>query len=296
MESIINYFYNLIPENLKERYGGFLFTVNEDRYLLCQIITSIESVNKIYNLLIQNKIGNFIIINNKNNEMVSTKEGIEYILYKVRCEADETLNFNETINIRIPANNIWSKIWSERIDYYEIQINELAQNKWIIKNSVYYYIGLAENAIAIANKYEKFLNEHDYAIQHYRMNVPVKKGEYFNPNNMLIDISVRDIAEYIKSAFFNNSKETDMYINYILSLPLDEKLANLLFARLLYPSYYFDLFDEIILNEREENEILDIIKDNQKFERFLRELYMKLSIKYKMIYINWLKKGAIAPR
>ena len=39
------------------------------------------------------------------------------------------------------------------------------------------------------------------AIQHYRMRVPVTKGEYFNPTNMLIDVSVRDIAEYIKARF-----------------------------------------------------------------------------------------------
>ena len=290
MESIINYFYNLNPENLKERFGGLLFNVNEDRYLLCEVIQDPEVVIKIYNHLIQNKIGNFMIINNRNNEMISIQEEKKYVLFKIRCIEDDTLTLNESINIRISGNSIWSKIWSERIDYYEIQINELGQNKWIVLNSVNYYIGLAENAIAIANKFESTLTEKDYAIQHYRMNVPIKKGYYFNPNNMLIDIAVRDVAEYIKSSFFNNSREVSLYTNYITSLLLDDKMANLLLARLLYPSYYFDLFDDIILNEKKEEELIEIIREHQKFESFLREVYVKLSIKHNMVYINWLKK------
>jgi len=290
METIIHHFYNLDPENIKERHGGLLFNVNEDRYLLCEIIDDPQKIIDIYNLLMQNKIGNFIIVYNKEQEMVSIQEERKYILFKIRCLQDETLTLNETINIRIPGNSIWSKIWSERIDYYEVQINELAQNKWILLNSVYYYIGLAENAITIANKYESLLSENDYAIQHYRMNVPIKKGYYFNPNNMLIDIAVRDVAEYIKSSFFNKTKEQSVYINYILSLPLDEKLANLLLARLLYPSYYFDIFDDVILSEKKEEQLLDIIQDHQRYEAFLREIYQKLSMKYSMVYINWLKK------
>jgi len=294
MESIINHYYHLVPENLKKRYGGFLFYVEEERYLLVEVLNETELL-KIYQILINHHIGNFIIINNIEGNQISKQDDKNYLLFKIRCNENENMTLKETINIHISGSNIWSKVWGERINYYEIQINELAQDKKVVLDSINYYIGLAENAITIANKYEKELNEHDYAIQHYRMYVPVKKGDYFNPNNMLIDISIRDIAEYIKSSFFNNPKDNNDYLEFILSLPLDQKKANFLLARLLYPSYYFDLFDEIILEERDEHDLIPVIKESKEYELFLKELYEKLTIKYQMIYIEWLKKGTKVP-
>jgi len=295
MKRIINNYYNLYPDEIKYRYGGVFFVINDISYLLTETTHEPQAILNIYELLFKNHIGNFLLINNLAGNAVSVEANKFYILYKIRCEVDETLMLKETIKISANGTAGWSKLWSERINYYEVQINELAQDKLAILQSINYYIGLAENAIAIAAKMEKELDEKDYAIQHYRMNVPVKKGEYFNPSNMLIDINVRDIAEYIKSSFFNNSRTPEEYINYLLALPLDVKKANLLLARLLYPTYYFDLFDEIVLNEREEKELIPIINEVHRYERFLINLYEKLSTKTPIIYIEWLKKGTKVP-
>ena len=294
MENIINYFYNLFPETIKNSFGGFLFQVEEKNYLLVEIVSEKEIAN-VYQLLMQNKIGNYILVNNKDKKVISEYEDKKYLLFYIRCNFNETIMFNETLNINTSGNNIWSKIWGDRIDYYEIQINELGQDKHIVLSSIYYYIGLAENAIAIADKFETQLDQNDYSIQHYRMNVPVLKGDYYNPNNMLVDISIRDIAEYIKSSFFSNMKDQDFYLDYIFSLNLDNKKANLLLARLLYPSYYFDIFDEVILNERDEHDLIEIIKENERFEYFIKRIYFELSKRFQMVNIDWIKKGATAP-
>jgi len=289
MKNIINYYYNLYPEVIKNRYGGFLFIVNNEKYLLTQVVGQAERIKYIYDLLIRVGIGNYIIVNNQSAEYYSTHNHHEYILFRIRCIAEETMMIKDTINIPAPGKSLWSNMWSERINYYERQINELGQDKKTILQTVNYYIGLAENAITIANNYEKELNTGDYALQHHRMHVPITKGDYFNPNNMLIDIRVRDAAEYVKSSFFNDAKTPDEYLYYLLSLSLDNKKANLLLARLLYPTYYFDLFDEIILGDRDEGELIGIINEVHKYERFLKAVYTQLSQRFHMINIEWLK-------
>jgi len=296
MENIIYYYYNLIPEDIKNRYGGFLFYANDEKYLLTEVKQKPEEVLQIYDILLRSNIGNYIIVNNKEGNQITKQDNTNYILYRVRCEDDDLLTRKELFNIKEKGNNLWSNTWGDRIDYYEIQINEIGQEKNVILKSINYYIGLAENSIAIASKYEKDLNEDDYSLQHYRMNVPILRGEYYNPNNILLDINVRDVAEYVKSSFFNTSKDVDDYIDYILSFDLDNKKANLLFARLLYPTYYFDLFDEVIFNEKEEDELIPIINEAHKYERFISNIYLELSERYQMIYIPWIKKRAKAPR
>ena len=85
--------------------------------------------------------------------------------------------------------------------------------KKLILDSVNYYIGLAENAIFIANK---FYDGSESYIQHYRIGVPVKYADYFNPTNLVGDVYVRDIAEYIKSSFLVR-REDSFYIEYLSS-------------------------------------------------------------------------------
>lgn len=292
MEKIINFYYNLYPNELQKMYNGFYFLINSYKFLLIELVLPKNNILDIYEKLIQNNIGYFIIITNKDNNPVSSFENKEYILFQINGDDKEILKFGEQIYIPSKSDVNWGKLWSDRIDYYEIQINELAQDKKIILESIYYYIGLAENAIYIANKYLN-IPENESIIQHYRMNVPIRKGDYFNPGNMLSDIYVRDIAEYIKNSFFCEKKEDDYYLEYINSFKYSEESANLLLARILYPSYYFDIFDEIILNNKEEDELIMIIKLCYDFEDLLIKIYNLLQKKYPIIYINWIRKKTI---
>lgn len=290
MENIINYYYDFYPKTINKMYGGFYFENNNSKYLLVELITDQKYILEIYELLMKNRINNYIIIYNKDNNVITNHNDKNYILFIINCKTNEILKFDEQIFIPVNSKINWSKMWSERIDYYEIQINELAQDKKIVLYSVYYYIGLAENAIYIAGIHEKEVGS-ECAIQHYRMHVPITKGEYFNPCNMLVDVLVRDVAEYIKSSFFLEKRDKSYYIDYIKTLFLTNLTANLLLARLLYPSYYFDLFDEIILNDHNENELLLIVDRQKDYEIFLKQIYKELSQSYNMININWLKKG-----
>ncbi|MDD2208144.1 MAG: hypothetical protein PHU45_02150 [Bacilli bacterium] len=290
MENIINYYYNFYPETISRMYGGFYFENNNLKYLLVELITDSKKVLEIYELLMVNGIKNYIIIYNKDNNIITNHYDKNYILFIINCKINDILRFDDQFLIPVNKNINWSEMWSERINYYEIQINELAQDKKIVLHSVYYYIGLAENAIYIAGIYEDKVSS-ECGVQHYRMHVPITKGEYYNPNNMLVDVLVRDVAEYIKSSFFLEKRDNNYYIDYIKTLLLTDLTANLLLARLLYPSYYFDIFDDIILNDYSETELLSITDRQKDYEIFLNHIYMELSRNFNMVNINWLKKG-----
>ncbi len=293
MKSIINYYYNLYPEKIQKIYGGFYFELNDYSYLLTELKVHGSHILKIYQILINNKITNFLIINNNEGHPISSHDEKEYILYHLNCDYKATLKFEDQIYIKFPSEIHWGQLWSERINYYEVQINELAQEKKIILDSVNYYIGLAENAIYLANKNYEDTNSY---IQHYRINIPVKYVDYYNPNNLIGDVYVRDIAEFVKSSFFYERKSNSFYLEYLNSFNYSKTTANLLMARLLYPSYYFDIFDEIILKDKSEKLLLSVLKMCYEFEELLANVYALLEAKYNIDHISWIKKRAIALR
>lgn len=147
---------------------------------------------------------------------------------------------------------------------------------------------MAENAIYMANKIEK--NDEILTLCRYRISYPNYSRDYYNPLNYIFDLRIRDIAEYIKSKFFSNE---DVYddINYILNnYKLSDYEYKMFYVRLLYPSYYFDLFEDCILDNKEEKELINIIKLTDKYEIFLKDVYYLISKFTYIDKIDWIIK------
>ena len=107
-----------------------------------------------------------------------------------------------------------------------------------------------------------------------------------------IDDGSRTISESIellkklKSVGFNNVILTP---HFILDSTYNSNYeANMLYARLLYPTYYFDIYEKVIEDLKEESELLDIINKVDEYELFLKEAYFELSRMYKIEQINWI--------
>lgn len=62
----------------------------------------------------------------------------------------------------------------------------------------------------------------------------------------------------------------------------------MLYARLLYPSYYFDIYEKVIENLKDESELLDIVSRVDEYELFLKDAYFELSKLYKIEQILWI--------
>ena len=62
----------------------------------------------------------------------------------------------------------------------------------------------------------------------------------------------------------------------------------MLYARLLYPSYYFDIYEEVMNKERDEEDLVRVIKKADLYEDFLKKAYLEIT-KYALIErIDWL--------
>ena len=288
MKNIINYYYNIIVNDFKKRDNSFIFYINENKYEFTEFYGNVNEVNKIYSIVnFYNKICDEIILN-KEQSILTYYENVPYILLKkIYCKEEkmqinDIINYDSLINIRDELR--WKKLWGEKLDYYELLLNQMKQKFFILKESFNYYLGLSELAINLLN-YVNYKNVR-FHISHKRID---KKNDLYNPLNIIIDSKVRDIAEYIKISFFNDEINEDEIIQIIISNIIEKDEIILLFARLIYPSYYFDIYENIYNQKSSEKELNKIIKKNAIYEAFLKKIYNNIKFIYNLPQIEFLE-------
>ncbi len=306
MKEIINYYYNfdIIDTEEHSNYTSFKY-LGEDFYFVFFNRTE-EELRDLVTLTNELKLKGIrchdIIINRLGN--VLTKVGDNYyILLKINSSKNEEINFitlceyidklklNST-NSKLYRNN-WGELWSKKIDYFEYQIKELGKDKSIILDSFSYYIGLAENAISYVNKINRVIgiSENDnIVLSHRRVFYPNTNLNYLNPLSFIFDLEVRDIAGYLKIEFFNGEDSLLDLITYLKIKKLTQYSYHMLYARLLYPSYYFDIYEDIMNNGADEEKLIPIIKKVDDYEIFLKEAYYEISKYTNLERIDWLLK------
>ena len=65
---------------------------------------------------------------------------------------------------------------------------------------------------------------------------------------------------------------------------------NLLVARILYPSFYFDKYDEIVNEEAQESSILKITSRIDEYEKYLQDIFSYLKKYYNIKDVGWIMK------
>lgn len=289
MENILNYYYQLNIIDIKKKDYYYLLTTDEyEQYIFNEIIDSNElkenldylnNTNVLYDLLILTKEGNITI--NYNDK--------EYALFKVRN--NENLNLLSFSNLITTGKLKWGTLWSNRADYYLEQIAEVVEQKEI-KYAMDYYISLAEIAISYFNTLSEIYNENTvtFTLSHHIVTSPIDKYMFYNPSNMCFDLSVRDIAEYIKESFFNDILTNYEILSLIDKINLNESLANYLLVRLIYPSYIFKLYDIFIETKELNKKFYEYMKKSREYETLLSTIYNKLKLKYSIkAYIYFFK-------
>ena len=303
MKNAIEYYYNLKPKEINNYHNYYYFYYNNYLYVLFLYNDEISKLNNIYNLATYlNNINiptHQIIINNK-NDIISIIDNKYYILYKILIN-----NYNKQIDIKdinyltniIINNNFntnWDILWSNKIDYLEYQINQSGKKYPLIVESFSYFVGLSENAISYFKNTILDIpksNDATGVITHKKIDINNTLFNLYDPINIVIDYKIRDIAEYIKISFFKDNFNIFKQLNYYFSHnQLSIYLVRLLFARILYPSFYFNLYDEILTNKKEETEILKITKRISDYENYLYQIYLYLFKLYQIPEVEWLKK------
>ena len=284
MKNILEFFYQIVLNDEINQQGYFFY--NNNLFELKEYKRSQEEIKGLVilnNYMLINNIKINRIILNINNEPLSFYNNKYYVLLKIdyRNVYNNCYNSYRSPNIKeldsLKRNN-WSLLWSVKVDYIEYQVSHLIHKYPILYKTVNYYIGLSENAIMAFN----MLNVHEELyISHRRLN------DVFDPTELVIDYKVRDISEYIKNTFFYKEDSYDEIINYIRTLRLEKMDYMLLYIRLLFPSYYFDMYYEI-LNGRREEDILLITSKASLYEKMLKDIYNIFKSYVNIINISWL--------
>lgn len=300
MKNWISYFYGINIDDIHQVKNRYKFKYDNSNYVLEKISVENEEnltdkVNEVYRfslyLLFNGFICNEIIIN-VNNEVITHIENQAFVLMKTFDNFEDVITLNDLNNSIVRLDNIevakkqndWKKLWSNKIDYFEYQISELGLKFPLIRESFSYFVGLTENGISLLN----FVKNNDLYLTHKRINTHSTYYDLYNPFNMILDTKVRDICDYFKDCFINDK---EMHIrDYIEKNQLTENEKQLFFIRMLYPSFYFDIYEEIMAGSAE-NKIKKLLYKIDKYELLLREL-MNYINQEKMIIpnIDWLKK------
>ena len=300
MKNIIEFFYNIRIQELHNKNDYYFFSINNKEFIFKPYYKDETIADSAYRLssMLSEKINVDNIIPNKYSSPITRIENTPYILILNKNQNIISLSTISNIsNIKIIntdyikdlERNNWEILWGNKIDYYEMQVNENYKKYPLIRESFDYFVGMGENAIAylVNTKLEVKPTIHDIKVpSHNNLH-----SSLYDPSNMILDHKARDLAEYIKYSFWNNNinifKELNEYFKYNFFSIYGIRV---LFSRILYPSFYFDIYDQIISEKKEEKELNTIISKINDYEYYLYNIYLYLKKFYDIPEINWLKK------
>ena len=304
MKETLEYYYGLDIESIEELDGKYHFKIENQDYFFVFYNRGIEELEDIINVsneMVKKGINVHKILINKNNSFLTKVGEYNYILFVVSNLNEEydifdMVKISEKLVLNNNKSNLyrnnWGTLWSEKIDYFEYQVRELSIEKEVVKSSFSYYVGLAENAISYVNNTNMKYGGDAYRIvlSHRRVFYPNYKLNYLNPLSFVFDLEVRDIAEYLKAMFFQKDISfcLDELSSYLKIRHLSLYEFQMLYARLLYPTYYFDVYEGVMNKNGDEEELVNIIKKCDSYEEFLKKAYLEISKYAKIDKIEWI--------
>ena len=292
IKQYIEYYYNFKNINISKIKDYYKLNYRNINYLFMQLTRypiEILQINKIIN----NDVNYDNIVVNIKNQLITYIDGKNYILVRLsknsanynlynQIEKSKIVYLQNEMIDKITKTN-WDILWSKKIDYIEYQLNNL-DNDNIVFNSVWYYIGMAENAISYVNETFSLSSNHRLYVSHKRIN-----EQFFNnPLNLIVDYRSRDISEYLKYIFLKKEYDYIEIKEKLQKLNLDEFLCRMIYGRLFFVTFYFDIFDSV-MNGNKENKLLlrNIINRADEYEDYINSIYDILAQIKKIPRIGW---------
>lgn len=296
MKNVVMYFYDLEPKDIHQTGKTYRFMVGDKTYLFFPSYRSVKEVEQLDSLCMFLSYFSFplhTIVLNKQGKKLTFYQDENYILLELIGDYQDPISFMDILSFQdtvIETNsypsllrNDWYTLWTQKIDYFEYQVNQFGKKHPIIRESFSYFCGLAENAI----QYTRLMQDDHLCLSHHRMKRNMKKLEFYNPLNIIVDYKVRDIAEYFKDQFFYGYLPFEE-VEYVLEYQLKEKEYISFYTRMLFPSFYFDIYEDILANQKNEKELLPIIHKTEQYEQLLRQIYAYIARKVHFLKPDWL--------
>lgn len=299
MKNVLSYYYNLHLSDIHQIEGIYRFNLNGKEYAFTQYKRNLNEIRELYELsllLFQNGIMVHQFVLNKENQLITYVNQKPYVLLQIYNNSKQNITINDINNfsfsssiLKLPEKQVnWANLWSDKIDYFEYQVNQFGKKNPLIRESFSYFSGLVENGISLFNILE--LDYNNYSVSHQRLSSKDTMFEFLNPMNLIIDYKVRDACEFYKEKFLNKQSISNEIKEYLSNKNLNVYEILLFFIRMFYPSFYFDKYEYIINNEEDDYQLKNIIELSDKYEKLLKEIYFYLSKYINMPDIEWIKK------
>lgn len=298
MNNAILFFFNINVSGVKKINSNYYFSYLNNNYVVYLYNRDIIDSIYLYNLNLElhnSGIIGYDIILTKTGEVLFNFEEKYYILMRYPLINNKIITYDDILNfnIEIDGNKYkkldqsnWSTSWSNKIDFIEYQFDQMKNKYPILDNYIDYYIGLWENAISYFNN-NPVTNRKKY-ICHKRVHVNMDLYEFLNPLSFVVDYKERDIGEYLKSFVVNKNFSFNSFNKYFSGLSKDSII--LIISRMLFPSYFFDLYEKIILDKMDEKKIDSVISKNSNIINTLKYIFNRFSY-MNISYIDWIKKS-----
>lgn len=281
--NLLKEYYGIDINDYKEYKEGIIFFVNGSYYLFTKCHFNEAYVSNITRLCDYAKSKGIKLhdfVYNKEYKFISK----EYILFKVNVfmeeiDFDDVMLFNSVDCNSYNSDYIFmDKFWEDKIDYLELQLSELSNNK-LLNNSFDYYVGIAEELIDYLRKnYDK--KNINLRLSHKCLKC-LDSLEYYNPLNISVDLPYKDIA-----AFLRRKGDTELLVN-LIDKAVNTSDYGYFFVRMVFPFKYFHEIEEILVDGKDNNELIQIVNKVTNYEEYLWEIE-----KFFGIYLfDWIKKS-----
>lgn len=300
MKNAIIYFYNIFIDVVEKINERFYFSYQNRNFVIFPYPRKIEEAPYIYALtkeMLAAGLPVYEIILTKDNNVLFMYEEKYYILMIMPNIRNRIIVYDDIINFYYIPNDrkilekldksSWSTYWEQKIDYFEYQFSPLASKYPLLAESFNFYIGLWENAVSYYNDNVGISNVKQ--VCHKRVSATMDLLEFYNPLYFVIDCKVRDVGDYLKSYVLVENFSFSSIISFLRKNSYQRNNALLLLARVLFPSYYFDLYENIIVNGVNEIRIKEVIDRTGSILELINILFVYFSF-YNIPTIDWIKK------
>lgn len=300
MNNIINFYYGIYVIDLYELEDKYVFKYNDKNYYFMEYDRNPEDIKSLIEICIELKKRNILtneFVCNKFNEYLVPYNNKFYVLIKNNV-SEYKINYNDILYIQNSTIGIlfnknitrtnYIDLWKKKIDFYESKIHSYKHH--LINKTIDYYIGLGENAISyIVNNDIKINN---IVLSHRRINEKMSSFDFYNPINYILDNRGRDLADYIKELFFYNETSEEVLISFLYYMNLNREEYILFLSRMLYPTYYFDLIDRILIHNEDEDILKNIINRTNDYIKLLKKIiyYINYTLRMNIPVIEWIIK------
>lgn len=286
MKELLKEKYKIEIDDYYEYKGGIIFFLDGDRYYFVKHNYDDEFFNILIEMIQELKTKQVYL-----HEFILDKLGRVnadgYCLMKIIIFGDEITekemqrfyairNFNEEFYKQYVS---LIELWYKKLDYLEYQVSELS-NRLIINNSFDFYLGITEVVLQYLNNFSDVSMKQYLSLAHRSLS-SFNVIDFYNPLNIIIDIYTRDLGLYVK-----NNQDYD-YLYQFMQNASHDYAYYYLYARLILPSDYFKILEDILLDNQQEKELSNYINKYLEYEEYIK----CIDEMFGFSLFSWIKKS-----